>query len=382
MTIISPRNLLCCSSLCLLLLAGCGGSATEAESDRLTHPFTWDEWVEREAGERDEFNGSQFFGVGLPNMSKWRADDFLSADYLGNSHVDVCTLPREKRDDVYHMARRLWGDNKPENLRDELELAAQGFMEPQARMGTYCSSFLNDAHLEPGELTMAEALDWTRRAAASEDPRAMYRLADCMMKIVREREAFEDSAGMSLNPFWLDEAYYWLQRAALEYLDIFALQDLQSRTTWMMISGGTNRLEGQIEKYLYSRLMELNGIFHRKPQRYGWPYVKDMARIESSREELTERNALASGEERVREWLHAHPDVWDNIYFHPMDSFHSVCPEEKDYSARFDYDSLNKELAAYGLEVNPPFAAENVGHNQAASRELIISTDRESTPWE
>jgi len=365
MTINSARNLLCCSSLCLLLLAGCGGSATEAESDRLTHPYTWDEWVEREAGERDGYNLSQFSGIGLPNMSNWHAEDFLPADYLEESHADVCTLPREERDRIYGMTRHLAGRPSPDNRLDyELGLARQGFMEAQARMGTYCAQVLVDAYLEPGELTTAEALDWTRRAAASENPGAMYRLAECMMKISRERETFEKNIGKPLSPFWIDETFYWLQRAAFEYLEIFALQDLQSRMRLIMNRKERHSDEGEVELYLYSRLMELNAIFHRKPQWLGWQYVNDMARITHHREELIKRNALAAGEARVKEWLHANPEVWDRIYFHPIDlTQQSLCPGEQGYSARFDYDALNDQLAAFGLEVSPPTAPEEAGQD-------------------
>jgi len=81
----------------------------------LTHPFTWDEWVEREADERDGYNYSQFSGICLPNMSNWRAENFLPADYLAKSHEDVCTLPREEQGDVYDMARRLSGSDSPGN---------------------------------------------------------------------------------------------------------------------------------------------------------------------------------------------------------------------------------------------------------------------------
>jgi len=365
MTINSPRNLLCCSSLCLLLLAGCGGSATEPQSDRFTHPFTWDEWVEREAGERNESSGPPFYGTGLPNMSNWRAQDFLPEDYLAESHEDVCTLPREERDRIYDMTRHLAGRPSPDNRLDyELGLARQGFMEAQARMGTYCAQVLVDAYLEPGELTTAEALDWTRRAAASGNPGAMYRLAECMMKISREQETFEEKTGKPLSAFWVDETFYWLQRAAFEYLEIFALQDLQSRVSWRMSSEDWNTDEGQIELYLFSRLIELNAIFHRKPQWLGWSYVNDMSRIESYREEMIKRNALAAGEAHVKEWLHANPGVWDRIYFHPIDlSQQSLCPGEQGYSARFDYDALNEQLAAFGLEVSPPTAPKNMGQD-------------------
>ncbi|MCC5811385.1 MAG: hypothetical protein JJU06_13525, partial [Ectothiorhodospiraceae bacterium] len=171
------------SWLCLLialLLSACGDAPDEYT--RELHPaeaYTWEKWVERERSRRpDHYDPHYHDDRGLPDMRLWRPEDFLPEEDLTATHADICELPQEERLEVWRMPQI--PSNIGITLEEKLAYAERGYVDAQASMSWYCYRYTNDAVLEPGQLSLSEALACSLRGAASGDPRAMYRYSDCL----------------------------------------------------------------------------------------------------------------------------------------------------------------------------------------------------------
>ncbi|MEX0871911.1 MAG: hypothetical protein WDZ65_08800, partial [Aquisalimonadaceae bacterium] len=227
-----------------------------------------------------------------------------------------------------------------------------------AAMGWFCYQHHIDFYLEPGQLTATEALEWARRGAASGDPRAMYLLAECMRLMTFDARRTEpgELTGL-LNPFWYDEMYYWMWRAAEEGLLVEALWGMRDIGGDVWYEFPPSRAERYIEAYKHSRLLQLRATFLRGAERYGQEYVDKQSYMDDSVVDLNEHSSLAAGEARVTEWLKSHPDVWERLYHRPSMSAQAMCPDDPRRREHFDFVGLNRELSAYGLNVVPPLEA-------------------------
>ncbi|MCH8506632.1 MAG: hypothetical protein LAT50_20280 [Ectothiorhodospiraceae bacterium] len=341
-------------SFCFLaiLLTACGqGADPTAPEPPPTEASTWAEWVERERPRRPvQYDHHYHNRRGLPNMRRWRPEDFLTREELDEPHAELCELPQDQRLEVWSLVRD--SNNILASFEEKLAYAERGYAEAQAGMGWYCYQHTNAAVLEPGQLSLDEAYAWSRRAAASGDPRAMYRHSECMRFMAQDRQS--GRAEHALDPFWMDQIHYWLWRAATEGLYGRALVDLRptrgingdSYPTWE---------ESALYTYKWSRIWELQAIFRRVPYYLGPQYMETQGELAGQRQALSEEE-LQQAEAMVGEWLREHLHVWDAIYHRPNSpgGSHVHCPGEPGHLQGFDYESLNRELAQYGLRVELP----------------------------
>lgn len=328
-----------------LTLSACGdGGGNQPESAQ-----AWGAWVVGEAPRREGFDPDYHLGRGLPNMALWQPADFLPPEALEPPRSEICGLPPAQRVKLASMTDDVGNDVS--SLAEKLEYARKGYPQAQAGMGWYCLAQRNQFRLEPGQLSPAQALAWAQRGAASGEPRAMYRLADCMLDMARETPAVQ--AQQRLGPFWLDQAHYWLWRAASDGLEPDAVESLAPVGARAAYSYPT-RMENYLHAYKWSRLWQLQAIFRRYPEYSGADLMADKVDMQLHRSRLDEAE-MAEGEALVEDWLRQHPDVWRKIAQRPHNPSGSrvLCPGEPGYASSFDVEGLNRELSAYGLQLDP-----------------------------
>ncbi len=341
-----------CPVVLLAALTACGqGADPTAPEPHPTEAYTWAEWVEREQPRRPAQYARHYHDRrGLPNMRRWRPEDFLTREELDEPHAEFCELPKDERKTVWDLPRN--DANIGITFEEKLAYAERGYADAQASLGWYCYQHTNAAVLEPGQLSLDEAYAWSRRAAASGDPRAMYRHAACMQFMALDTRS--GRADHTLDPFWADQSHYWLWRAVAEGLHGEALLDLRP-------SGGASEYshptweEDLLHRYKWSRIWELQAVFRRMPYYFGTRYMESRTQLPEQRQRLDDRQ-LQQAEAMVGEWLREHLHVWDAIYRRPSNPSwsHITCPGEPGHTESFDYEGLNRELARYGLSVAPP----------------------------
>jgi hypothetical protein len=334
-----------------LLAGGCGESAPDNEWHS-QHPYTWREWVAREAPKRDGHYTFYHRDKGLPNMENWRPEDFLLPKYFEAEHVDICTIPPEERQPISDLR---WADVPIHGMpmRQLLALAEQNHGAAQSHLSVYCFAQTLQVHGDPGlDFTPADALEWTRRAAASGDPLTMRRLADCMTAI--DLSVSGGDMEHELDPFWTDQTTYWLWRAATETLEPEAVAKMAPPSRIIEHSYGPNgRDREQAEKYLWLRLWELQSVFRRYTT-LNPAFKSRMQRLDGITDEQRRL-----GEALLADWLRTHPDVWARIYAAPTSpapgkTSKVFCPGEPSHRQSFDFEALNAALAPYGLRAEPP----------------------------
>lgn len=346
----APFVLLLAALLLTTGLTGCGRTDAGAGSVA-RHPdtaYTWAEWVARERPRRDGYDPQYHLGKGLPNMTEWRPEDFLSSTHLRTKHINACELPEAER----ARAMRLAGAPPERNTFDMvLSYARRGLPQAQGAMGWFCSQFHIDQLLEPGQMTREEALEWARKGAASGHPAAMYMLGQCMLTIGRHHRL--GKAHWDLGPFWRDEAWYWIWRAVTEGLYEHALLQLPHSSIY------PNNFEYEVARYQYGRLWQLQWVFRNGPK-YSYGHTPGPL-VTFQEYSLKDGEAvIEAGERAVERWLSRHRDVWRRIVQRPNNPSGSqvYCPGDPGHLKSFDFAGLNQALERYGLHVEPPKSAE------------------------
>ncbi|MBI3899797.1 MAG: hypothetical protein HY308_16085 [Gammaproteobacteria bacterium] len=347
-------------SLYVILLVACDSAPASDPNTVTPFPqtaFTWKEWTALESPKRPTYVTYYHGGRGLPNMERWKAQDFLPKEYFAAPHADMCRAPQAVRKDLWSMP--IVSGDTADKVRQRITYAKKGYAKAQAGLGHYCFKKTFDAYVDAKlqrELSFSidQAYDWARRGAASGDPIAMYRLADCMN--VMARGADLGKTHHDLDPFWKDQSRYWLWRAVTDGLDEWALRAIRYHGRFL-IEYPTDD-ENKIQDYQWSRLFELQTIFRNEFYGSVEEHMQDFwfSTMEEARHRLTPEQ-LRTAEVAVGKFLKAHPKVWDNIVRLPREDGHSgnvLCPGEPGYREHFNYDSLNRELARYGLHVTPP----------------------------
>lgn len=276
----------------------------------------------------------------LPDMSRWRPEDFLPPEYLQAPLRDVCELP----EDEWLALLRLDPDD-PEQLARLKAYAEDGFVQA---MGKLADDYCSFPPQQDALMSVAEGLAWARRGAASGEPFAMSRLGNCMRRIY-VREGFVGSPQgsgipsdqLQLKSFWIDEMLYWEWRAvqALEPLALFELyrgvNHFYFPVDEVPKAAGTPS-EVAIESYKWLRLAELARAFK------GFGLTAPAAEV--AKEKWPEMTAaeVAEAERRVGEFLRRYGGGLASARLEG-----AGCPHGVDFAA------LNKGLAAYGLKVEP-----------------------------
>ncbi len=333
------RRLGCFGVLLFPVLVACGDAQSDAADGRPA--YTWSEWVDKVGAMGDDRPPT----MRPPEMSRWRPEDFLPAEYLNQTHFDACALHNAE----VHAILGGHGRNAIIPMEHKLALAERGSIEAQAGMSWYCYQPILDEEVDPasGLTSTADALEWVRRGAASGDPDAMYHLGKCMFALWDYGD----------DPLWADEGYYWLSRAA-ESLQGDALGKLR------LINGLSqfkypDRERDLIQNYAWTRLWRLQAIFRRLPLQFGADYLDVSGNVKWFEDELDERQMMEA-DAFVGAWLHANKGVWDEIYRRPATKpiinwrRDISCPGDPEHEDAFDYEGLNRELKRYGLEVSPP----------------------------
>ncbi len=334
------RRLGCFGVLLFPVLVACGDAQSDAADGRPA--YTWSEWVDKVGAMGDDRPPT----MRPPEMSRWRPEDFLPAEYLNQTHFDACAL---KNGAEVHAIYQGYGQFDSVSVEQKLVLAERGSIEAQAGMGWYCYQSILDEEVDaaPGLASTADALEWARRGAASGTPDAMYLLGKCMFA----NWSYGD------DPLWGDQAFYWVWRAA-ESLQGDALRDIRLIDGIGPFSYPT-REQNLIQEYAWTRLWRLQAIFRRLPKRFGADYLDSGGYVKMYEDKFDERQ-MKEADAFVGAWLHANKDVWDEIYRRPAskapDGWKDVlsCPGEPGHVDAFDYEGLNQALVRYGLEVSPP----------------------------
>lgn len=324
----------------LLLLSGCGESTAGSDQKMWpgTKPLTWPEYVEQVTPLREANTDRRYYRPAMPNMTRWEDDDFLPNDYLAASHRHRCELPKAERKEFMEAV----AGSTESSAWDTIEhYAEKGVVFAQTGFGAYCTAKLAGRH----GITAKKALEWSRRAAASGDPDAMFNLAFCLERRI---QATEERYTQS---FLADEAIYWYWRAA---------QGLRS-----MALSALGRFPGQ-EYYDYG-YAEPGEIDENDVQTYRWFFLRDLTRaLHGDRAPLSKMglgvdhfatNARMSQEELqrakrlAREWLLTYPDALPG-YVERTDR--RDC--KLDYALNgkpLNFESLNHQLERIGLHYDP-----------------------------
>jgi len=362
--------------LIVLSLSACDKAEQTAKVNSLlpesqefpTEALTWDEWVAYsgpERGEEFEYSASgegfQYYGKGFPNISNWKPEDFLPAELFEQKHRDICELPKFTRSTLRSQngSILLYSD-----IYELIALAEQGYSNAQSAMWMFCyidsPQFIetdSDEHAvrlphHEKPLSQREAWQWVQRGAASGNALDQYRLSQCMDAITWAPHSEEGKKSLNspvkVDPFWEDKIFFWRERSFETALLIDSVNSRTGSGNPFLVEHGSDR--GKIEKFKWSRLWELTAGFQREGRRpqdidtYGTgKLVKKMSAPQ-----------LAQAEKEIKQWLHAHPDIWMSMYRNTYVRYLDLCPGEPGYDEGFDFDWLNKKLAPYGLTVDKP----------------------------
>lgn len=326
-----------------LLLSGCGQST--AGSDQETwpgaKPLTWSQYVEQVTPLREANTDRRYYRPAMPNMTRWKDADFLPEEHLAANHIHRCDLPKAEREEFMAAIAR----STESSAWDTIErYAEKGVVFAQTGYGAYCSAELAGKH----GITADKALEWSRKAAASGDPDAMFNLGYCLEKRIQATEE------RYTKSFVADQVIYWYWRAA---------QGLRSRAL-----SALGRFPGK-EYYDYGHA-EPGEIDENDVQTYRWFFLRDMTdALLSNREPMAEigigvdhfaDNADMSDKEieraqkLAREWLLTYPDALPG-YVQRTDR--RDC--ELDHALKgkpFNFESLNRQLQRLGLHYDPETA--------------------------
>ncbi len=84
-----------------LVLSGCQEQGKTPEATPATPAptaLTWADYAKKEVPRREATDPYYpVRGAGLPDMSLWRPEDFLTQAQIDSPHIDLCELPLEER---------------------------------------------------------------------------------------------------------------------------------------------------------------------------------------------------------------------------------------------------------------------------------------------
>lgn len=342
-----------------LAVAGCGEADAPAETSTSARPsmpdapaLTWAEWVDLQAPIRDavpEADRQDYRRPGgRPNMTRWRPEDFLPREAISAPHVDICELPLAERREVGKLWRWFSGDSG--SLTEEevravaLKYSRLGVAQAQATMGHFHSPG-REAADDPSPRTR-RILHWLEHAAASGLPYAMYSLGGYQFRMLtaagpRVRDA------VPLVDFRWDEVNYWFWRAATGFHEfgLLAMEGRLKNHEWQNVE---TYYRENVLQYKWTRLSDLVQILTPGFVE-GRGLLGDADSVVERKSALTpERVALA--EREVGEFLRTHREALAR-YRRPFG-----CPDmtwlDPD-APTFDWAALNREIAQYGVQVQP-----------------------------
>lgn len=303
-------------------------------------PPSWGEWVEKQQAFRPR-DINVYRPSFMPDMSRWRAADFLPAGARQGPFISRCELPDAEQE------RILGADAYSAEGRAALRpFAERGVVLAMAKLAEGHCSIRGEGMAS----NMRDGLTWARRAAASGSQIGMSMLTSCMSKIQlgRSQELSEvvNVPLEQLHPrgFWEDEMLYWLWRSAhtLDAHSLFVL--LRGVDNHYMPSSAQDSSDSErfslarVERYKWARLSDIGKAFTGE-------IISGTEDLLQQYPETTEAE-IAEGERRVAEFLRRHGGELRRAQLSGYG-----CPGGP--SKKLDYAALNQELARYGLHVEP-----------------------------
>lgn len=336
----SSRAFLVLALAAQMVLAGCGDSATSGDGNEWpgAKPLTWSQYVEQETPLRESNPDRRYYRPAMPNMARWQDTDFLPDAYFSAKHIHRCDLPKTEREEFMSAVAR----STESSAWDTIEhYAEKGVIFAQTGFGAFCTAKLAGRH----GITAEKALKWSRRAAASGDPDAMFNLAFCLEQRIQATEE------RYTQTFLADEAIYWYWRAA---------QGLRS-----MALSALGRFPGQ-EYYDYG-YAEPGEIDENDVQTFRWFFLSELSSaLHGTRKGMAEigvsvdhfaTNARMSQDELqrakrlAREWLLTYPDALPG-YVERTDR--RDCKLDQALNGKpLNFESLNHQLERIGLHYDP-----------------------------
>ncbi len=238
-----------------LLLSGC----QQQEEPPQPTALTWPEYVEQVVGQRTTLPFDDFpIKEGLPDMSLWRPEDFLTKEQIESPHVEFCDLPLEEKKRYYGLSRRV-NTADPGELnalyQELLVYAHEGLIQAQGDMVNLCLMGLRSEDFGVSE---KELFDWLRKGAASGSVRGMSALGTCIEEKLQ-------SGQIATNDVLVDEMLYWRWRAT-QSLDFVATLTLSNMVGSEYYRNPTY-LEDLLEDYKWVYLVELMRTYEDSPTR-------------------------------------------------------------------------------------------------------------------
>ncbi len=282
-----------------LLLSGCQQQETTPETPPQPAALMWPEYVEQVVGQRTTLHIADFpLKNGLPDMSLWRPEDFLTKEQLESPHVEFCDLPLEEKKRYYGLSRRVNTANPSELnalYHELLVYAREGLIQAQGDMVNLCLMGLRS---EDYGVSEAELFDWLRKGAASGSAQGMSALGTCIAEKLQSRQ-------IAANNMLVDEMLYWRWRAtqSLDFMAVLSLNNLVGD----LIYRNPTYSEDLAEQYKWSRLIKFLRIYRNTQMQTG-PFDRDGFQ---TRYQLTD-GQMAQGDLQLKDWLAANPNAFKN----------------------------------------------------------------------
>ncbi|KAB7628190.1 hypothetical protein [Alkalilimnicola sp. S0819] len=335
---------LACTFLAALALGlGCENPANDDLPASPDTALGWDEYVAKERPLREPYTWQRYYRQGLPDMRRWRPEDFLPAEYLRAEHVRFCELPVNERRALSDVLSNSLDEEGATALR---HYAERGVLTAQTTYGAFCRAG------GPG-FSADEAVDWARRAGASGDPDAMTKLGLCL-------DDYLEGHDVHTKSFLADEILYWhwrgakyLQRRALMAMFIFT-----GNQFYEYAELGANDIHAYKWDILEESIDALHGIRH-DPETMSltgkaYPYNAGMT-----------PEQIARSRELARGWLLENADSLKDL---PLPFNCADDPDAPYAGGSYDYALFNETLQVLGL------------HFDTATRVLEITGPVATTP--
>ncbi len=279
-----------------LLLSGCQQQEVPPQATALT----WTEYVEKGAEHRSTLGVAEFLIIedGLPDMSLWRPEDFLTKEQIESPHVEFCDLSLEEKKRYYGLSRRVNTANPGELnalYQELLVYAREGLIQAQGDMVNLCLMGLRS---EDYGVSEKELFDWLRKGAASGSVRGMSALGTCIEEKLHNGQ-------IATNDELVGEMLYWRWRAtkSLDFVGTLALSSMVGSVHYR----NPTDLEDVLEIYKWWHLVDFMRIYEDNPTH---TIVFDRDHYQATRE-LTDEQ-MAQGDQQVKDWLVANPDAFKN----------------------------------------------------------------------
>ncbi|MCP4233211.1 MAG: hypothetical protein GY770_06450 [Aestuariibacter sp.] len=289
-----------------MVLSGCQGPDKTPEAAPVTPAptaLTWTDYARKEVPRREVTDPYYpVRGAGLPDMSLWRPEDFLTQEQIDSPHTDLCELPLDERTRYNILDDQIGAHPEKHQQREVVEQvlvdARAGLIQAQAALGNIC---LWDRDYKDLGITEAELYDFMRKGAASGNAHAAASLAHCIEIKVKQGE-------LPQKDLLVDEMLYWYWRSSqtLEFIGSVSMHTMIGSNFFMY----PTYLENNLHDYKWSRLLDFLETYQDEPSHIRLYQVYGREHFQTTHE-LTDEQ-MAMGDQLVTDWLLTYPDAFKN----------------------------------------------------------------------